>query len=586
LAKQIVVTSHEAIAEASTLYNSVTNYGEKAVPKARAFIIDEAIEPTKKLVVKTENIFGAREMVEPAKEHLAREIEDAKAWLAKVEQDEDKDGIAAAKAHAKQLDQAQAWVEAVAPELDRVQKAIAAISRDKMGTRIPFGRDNWPVLTELLSDMPQQAVWNDGTRLESISTARAIGKKGADLPTSWLMSLGRAMVEGTAWIYKGKIVGGHTSSLWTTALDHGALLLDATPKYRHVSDVQAAGGQVFDIIAATPNLKISQIGPNLLGRKLSKREIERRVKIATDALDSAPIGEVCVMAHKKVALKIREARPNHVDQDGGFFSDWWGQGEKAHNRWRACKKLIIIGPPTKNAEEMAIDYAIDQVALAAHGAETWDGSIERRPWIEVAGGHEIRSALPLPTSESARAWLLDDMAASFGQANGRLRAVQRPNEQLEVVIYGAVPIVGHGVKIDDFLIGAGRASNNADMIEAISDAVITSIDAGNNPTRRAIAAAVFEATGRRPSNATIDKVIRSIRRAALMTCSSFEAMAAEVIDAVKILRKAGVKSAALVELSLFSRGFGRAIHIARARLMKAMETEAMAASPLASRAGP
>lgn len=147
-------------------------------------------------------------------------------------------------------------------------------------------------------NVPSEALRFDGTALEDVSVAR---NAGLGIPISWMLPLGKALKAGSVWVRGGKIVGGHTSALWERALKQGAILLDATPEIRAVADVMAAGGKVLGVIAETTNLKITQVGPTLYGRKLSQAEIDRRVPIAVGHLEAAPLGQVAILAHQKVA---------------------------------------------------------------------------------------------------------------------------------------------------------------------------------------------------------------------------------------------------------------------------------------------
>lgn len=253
------------------------------------------------------------------------------------------------------------------------------------------------------------------------------------------------------------------------------------------------------------------------------------------------------------------------------------------------RQLILLGPPTKNINQARIDYEIDRVALGID-SDGWTGTVIRDQWVAVAvavdGGREIRSALPLPPSDSfARAWVLDGLSAQTAQAIGRLRAVQRPEEELEVLSYGAVPLVGHGIQVHEFQTGPGAVQKKAETAQAVAEAVITSIDAGQNPTRRLIAA-TLAAAGRRPSNGTIDKILASIRRSALANQQSFEQAAKEVVAVVKRLTGAGMPAGTMIRMARLSRGAAKATWVARARLANAMASDGLAASPASRRAGP
>ena len=170
------------------------------------------------------------------------------------------------------------------------------------------------------------------------------------------------------------------------------------------------------------------------------------------------------------------------------------------------------------------------------------------------------------------------------------RAARRQDEQLSVEIWGAVPVVGHEIEIDGFAgrwpyrqQGRGRRAN-----EQIAEAVqVISIDRGESPTRRAVATYVMEQTGRRPSNTTLDRVMRSIRQAALASCVSLDHMAEIVIAGVREMRAEHLSTDEAVRVARLNPvGPGRQMWLARARLIQALHGEQASAGPLARRAGP
>ena len=112
----------------------------------------------------------------------------------------------------------------------------------------------------------------------------------------------------------------------------------------------------------------------------------------------------------------------------------------------------------------------------------WDGSAEAGQVVEI-DGWRVRSSARLPTIADARAWVLDRLAADVAQAIGRLRAVRR-GEQVTVKIYGLLPLVGHGIRIDEFRHEhEGRAADNIKTRAAVAAGVI---HMNEHTTRRAL----------------------------------------------------------------------------------------------------
>ncbi|MDD4937351.1 MAG: hypothetical protein PHT60_16430, partial [Acidiphilium sp.] len=125
----------------------------------------------------------------------------------------------------------------------------------------------------------------------------------------------------------------------------------------------------------------------------------------------------------------------------------------------------------------------------------------------------------LPTEPTARSWLIDKWTADAAQAAGRLRAC-RSDRTVECRIYGAVPLQGHGVVVDDFVTEPGRTRTRAAVRYAIA-AAIQDDQPGRRRSRAATRARLAE-LGLTPSNATIDKVAAEIVSAALHSGRSID----------------------------------------------------------------
>ena len=530
LSADVVVATHEAAAEKSTLYSvRLVNREGDTYTARRAMIVDEKIERVRRLDISKADLDHALMMIEPSLEAVAKRIEYFTAIAAAAAEDGNAEDEKAARANLKRAAAALEWIAAIKPELEKLARHLASIPAEQMRVKKPLSKTDWPELAELLGNIPSGAKIHDGTELENVNTARAAR---LDLPRTWLKSLGEAMTEDTAFIRGGKIIGGHASTLWREALAANAIMLDATPETRAVEEVKAAGGSVQMIDVVTPNLRVRQVGPKLYGRSyLTEAEIKRRVDEIIREILAGQVGEIAVITHKPVADQVRKALTVEYQKYIGH----WGKDEKAHNEWRGCRKLLIHGLPAANGDEAEINYAIDRAALLKAGREDfaeWHGSVERDLWVPIplAGDPaqitELKSRLPLADVPAARAWQLDQMAALVAQAIGRLRAVQRPDEALEVVIYGCVPLTGHGIQIDELALDETSAeAKSMTAVSRVAEAVKVLEADGGRATRQAISDKVHELTGIRPSNATIAETVAAMREAALAAGVSLEAMA-------------------------------------------------------------
>jgi hypothetical protein len=258
-------------------------------------------------------------------------------------------------------------------------------------------------------------------------------------------------------------------------------------------------------------LSVVQWGPTLCGRRFDKSNMDKAMSRLLPLL-AGQTGDVCVITHKPIAEELIAKRPDLID-----FIGYWGNDEKAHNRWEKCKKMVIYGLPLTSPDEAVRAYSIDCNAMAAKGIEwkPWSGEVIKHAWIEIAGGREVQSAAPLPDVEDARAWLLDKMAAQTAQAVGRLRGVRR-TEQVTVDIIGAIPLKGHGIEIAEAHLAPGRMADRATRTTQVAAAIVHLIDErAEMPTRRDVAEYLQRESNCRPSANTIDKIMSALRQAAL-----------------------------------------------------------------------
>ncbi len=380
-------------------------------------------------------------------------------------------------------------------------------------------------LSALLVKIPERAVEHDGTIAESV---RLAVKKSYRIPRSVLVDLGTALKNETVWIKNQTLIFSVPSQLHARLINEDGILLDATPSLRVRTEYEEAGGQIVKLSVEQPSLKITQFGPQLFGRGycMTEESQKRYFEILLYELAKDHAKKVAVITHKPLAEAFLKEHPEHAGYVG-----WWGADDRAHNRWEKCNRLVIFGFQIFPPDEMRIQYEIDRAALEKRGVywETWDGSVEENAWVEIAGGREIQSALPLPTCRDARNWLLDIISSDTAQAIGRLRAARRADEKLEVSIYGAVPLIGHDVIVHDFKLAPGRAETKA-ISEASVFAAVAEFPHDRNVTNRAISDEVYAQSGIRLSMTTLAPLIRLVKQIAASVGRAPQEVAVELMN--------------------------------------------------------
>ena len=198
-----------------------------------------------------------------------------------------------------------------------------------------------------------------------------------------------------------------------------------------------------------------------------------------------------------------------------------------NRKWR---KRIVQGPSFETLARLAAEHEdetdtpFDVVGSnafrsgtrrrggAARGIDLPDWNGERvREWV-ATDGWEMFPAAALPAVQEARDWLLREMNADVAQAIGRLRAVWA-TERVDVEIYGFLPILGFGLKVDEMrLEGSGRTHHKASTRGLAMEAIV---DLGDERTRKGISDYIYQHGGGRVSNTTIDCCIEEAQAYAL-----------------------------------------------------------------------
>ena len=397
-----------------------------------------------------------------------------------------------ARARVAGVEKARTWVRGIAPELDHLALALAAAPADRALHPIT-GLEGFSTLA---TKVPQPARHIDATLIESVDLRHA---QAPVIPLKAIETLGVALSKGTAFFEAGTIVCMTTGALWSQIIGRGGLLLDATPSVRQVAEVEAVGGTVVTVRAAQPHLHVIQYGPRLHGRGgLKGNTLAREV----EAVRQHAIEGAVVITHKPIGKEASDPRIGH-----------WGRHHKAHNDWKDEDRLVLYGLNFLSPRDQLLQYRSDRTALAAVGVEwaDWDGAATQGQTVET-DGWRLRIGAHLPTVPQARAWVLDRLAADTAQGIARLRAVRR-TKPVTVEIYGLLPLVGHGITVDEIQMESqGRLANKTRARAVLAQGVV---DLGEARTRAKLVEYFRRQTGVRISNGDCDRLVAELKVQAL-----------------------------------------------------------------------
>ena len=464
---RVVVAQHGAGAEESISYKYD---GGDAGKQERKIIVDES----------------------PAVHHTIEiRQEDLRQWRAAVEV-----AVPAPDAAADQRTAAKAWVEAMRPALDRL--AVALATSPARGHSI-IDADAHQDFLRLATSVPRAARSVDGTIAEKVQNANCFQGFPAIIPLRAIEDLGAAIEAGNAYFNDGKIVVVKAGALWKQILKRGALLLDATPSIQQKIEIAEHEGEVLTIRVEQPHLHVKQFASKLYGRNMSAGQVAETAKRARRIADEG--GAVLTHSH------VRRAVEKNEDEMVGH----WGRDHRAHNKWKDVPSITIIGPNMPSPFAQLVEYRHMRSVLASLGVEraVWGGSSSRGQWVREAGW-EKRISTWLPDEPDARAWLLDRIGADFAQAIARGRGVRRTvTNPLAVDVYAWVPLVGHGLQVDEIVVEtASRHGRRTEALAVVAEGVA---EISEHRTRKALSDFVFERTRRRVSNTTLQNMIEEVR---------------------------------------------------------------------------
>ncbi len=455
---RVMVAAHGAGAEDSLLYSHCPDPANDVNAMVdRRIVCDESPAVNIETKIEAAHITEWRAGVARAEALLNVEEARLKGEIELAERfDQDQEN---AKGRLAGIEKARAWVRATAPELDSLALALAAAPADR-GLHPITGFD---AFVKLAGKVPRAARHIDATLIESVDLRHA---QTPVIPLKAIEALGASLTKGDAYFEEGAIVCMTTGALWKQVIKRGGLLLDATPSARQVAEVEAVGGTVVTVRAEQP-LHIIQRGPQLHGRGGLKGSVLVRAVAAVAQLEAE--GAV-VITHKPTSVEANIPRIGY-----------WGRHHKAHNDWEKEDRLALYGFPLLSPRNQLLQYRADRAALTAVGVEwaDWDGAAAQGQTVET-DGWRLRIGAHLPTVPQALAWVLDRLAADTAQAIGRLRSVRR-DRPVTVEVYGLLPLVGHGIHVEEMRLEShGRLHNKTRARAVIAQGVA---DLGEARTR-------------------------------------------------------------------------------------------------------
>ncbi|HYA52441.1 MAG TPA: hypothetical protein VEG33_14875 [Streptosporangiaceae bacterium] len=339
--------------------------------------------------------------------------------------------------------------------LDTALRALArwlGTHPDTANHRLTAAELDLPQLIDTLAAFPRAL---DGLRPEAVLKdshgARCV------VPLRALEDLKQALELGTAWIHHGQL---HllVPTRWVRevlAKTRPVTLTDATPRLL----LRTLADAYHPLPVATPHLSIQLHTGRLHGKGSAKdpRELEDLVRELERRVEQAGPGRVGVLTHKTLAAQVRRRvkqgqvrgwRPEEVARIG-----WFGCHDRGQNAWRDLTVLIQWGLHRPAPVVMERLYEAERALAGQAGVswQPWSNARTEQWWAlpyRAADGSGLELAAKLPDNPDQAAWERDGLTATTVQVIGRLRAVQRPDQALEVHIHTHYPLAGHGLWLD------------------------------------------------------------------------------------------------------------------------------------------
>ncbi len=277
------------------------------------------------------------------------------------------------------------------------------------------------------------------------------------VPLRALEDLKQAIALGTAWIHQGVLRLSVPTRFTHTLLEHQRSLLvtDATPRLF----IRTLADHYYPLQGATPNQTIHLHVGRQHGKSSADddRELYDLLREMEEAVARQETGSVAVMTHKTLAEKVIQ-RIEAGQVQGWRSADsrqvgWFGRHDRGQNDWLELRHLIIWGVHRPPPDLLQRQYESER-ALAGQAGHHWQPwSPERaEQWFPLPyaaadqGGLELAAKMPVNPDQAD--WERDWVTANVVQCIGRLRALRRPDERLEVHLHTHYPLAGHGLWLD------------------------------------------------------------------------------------------------------------------------------------------
>lgn len=294
--------------------------------------------------------------------------------------------------------------------------------------------EDWTEFSELVKS--SKLKWVDGLSAEAIYKDR---EGNLEIPLRTLKALGEAFARGTVWIRKGMLHFSCPTQAFS-AIKSGALILDATPSLAVRSVVEALGGNSTEIRAKQDSLKVRLIVSGNHGKTACSidspsfgRERTHFMTAVKNLEKEFGTEDLAVLSH----LSFVDALKNDL---AGIDAGHWGMHDRGHNLWEKKKALLIWGVQQLSPSVAERLYMSDrQIVLEAGGPAwpLWDGARADR-WYQIPGQKKKIGATGYK-NDFIDFWNREWVTKKLVQAIGRLRAVRRQDEELQIIIHASFP---------------------------------------------------------------------------------------------------------------------------------------------------
>lgn len=293
---------------------------------------------------------------------------------------------------------------------------------------------DWTEFSELVKS--SKLKWLDGLSAEAIYRDR---EGSIEIPLRTLKTLGEAFARGTVWVRKGMIHFSCATKAFA-AIKSGALVMDATPGIAVRSVVEALGGNSTEIRAKQDSLKVRLIVSGNHGKTACSQDSPSFGREKTHFLNTVKSLEAEVGTENLAVLSHLSFVDALKDDLAGIDYGHWGMHERGHNTWEKKKALLIWGVQQLSPSTAERLYMSDRQIMLEAGGEAWpawDGTRAER-WYQIPGQKKKIFAQGY-RNDFIDFWAREWVTKKVVQAIGRLRAVRRSGEDLQVIIHASFP---------------------------------------------------------------------------------------------------------------------------------------------------